>query len=253
MKLHERLGLEHFEVDSHLTMLSIAEAERPTTSFDSAWTKLNFAALHGLLALDYYMLDIIPKARTHAYDCLTTAREFLLGEWRNRVETPDGTIEPSWWKEKFPWMGVYQFSLLWGTVLGEWEELAELSSFPTPTACLSMGSKAQDRDWFVAIATVLRGESAEECIPAINRLSAGPRRYGKITADVLRDLLEGDRILLQKNFVELLRQYRKGEFPKDPITKKVCIEASVLKHVAAKRGIEVTVPTEYRDYFVRFE
>lgn len=251
MKLFERLGMKNFDGESsHIAMLRRAEGESPTTEFEAAWNKLNRSELRGLVALDYYLLDDPQNATLHGRACLKEADEFLFGGWRNEFKTPQGKIDPRWWKEKFTWMAVFEHCLLWGSALTEWDFVKHVSEFPEETACLSMGTKPQDRDALVAIAAILRGDSHDKCARHINRLSAGPKKGGKLLAATLKALLGMDSVAFGPSVTAYLQQYKKAEFPKDKLTKKVSIEGTVMVNWARNRGMKVETPHEFDDHVV---
>jgi hypothetical protein len=117
-KLYERLGIQNFAgATTHLGMLESAQRESPKSEFEAAWNKLNRADIRGLLALDYYLMEDQQNAVLHARACLEAADEFLFGKWRKEFKTPEGRIDPRWWKERFTWMEIYEHCLLWGAAL----------------------------------------------------------------------------------------------------------------------------------------
>jgi hypothetical protein len=254
MKLFERLGIKNFDGETtHLKMLNRAESESPKTDFEAAWNKLNRSELHGLVALDYYLLDDPRNTAKYARACLKQADEFLFGNWRNEFKTPDGRIEPRWWKERFTWMEVFGHCLLWGSALADWDFLKRVSAFPEENACLSMGTKPQDRDSFVAIATMLKGCPSEKCVHNINRLSAGPKKGGKLLSVALLALLNADAAAFGESLTAYLQQYKKGEFPKEELTSRISIEGTLLMRWGRHLGIKVEVPNQFQDHIVELK
>ena len=254
MKLYERLKIQNFAgAGTHLGMLQTAERESTKTEFEAAWNRLNRADLRGLLALDYYLLNDGQNAALHGRKCLCEADEFLFGRWRSDFKTPGGAVDPRWWKERFTWMEVYEHCLLWGAALADWSFLKRVSQFPEEAACLSMGTKPQDRDALVAIAAILRGDSHDECASHINRLLAGPKKGGKLLAAALKALLDMDSDAFEPSVAAYLQQYKKAEFPKDKLTKKVSIEGTLIVNWARYRGLDMEMPAEFEDHIVKLK
>src|SRR5690606_30590997 len=82
-----------------------------------------------LLATTCYLRDQIDRCRTAASRCLEACRQQFFGEWRSRVPERDAVgdlinLRTGQWE--FSFEGV----LVWGSVLHEWDRLAELSRYP---------------------------------------------------------------------------------------------------------------------------
>src|SRR5687768_2554062 len=78
----------------------------------------------------YYLLENHAKAREYAERTLASARNYFFGDWRTRVKTDRGNIDPQWWHERESWLHYFRGALCWGTVLGTWEEVCDLSRYP---------------------------------------------------------------------------------------------------------------------------
>ena len=149
------------------------------------------------------------------------------------------------------WMQLFEAAVLWGSVLGRWDFLKRVGSFPESDSCISDGYRAVDRDLYVAWAAFLRGAPAAEIDPLLEKVQSGRSRPAKLVLAMLRAGLTRDGGALQKALVEWLKYYRKEEFPKEKVTKKITIEGTFFVHWAEKEGIPVTVPPEFVDHIVR--
>jgi hypothetical protein len=148
-------------------------------------------------------------------------------------------------------MEVYEHCLLWGASLKEWAVLKRVSEFPSDTACLSMGTKPQDRDALVAIAAILRGDSEKECAAHINRLSSGPKKGGKLLAEVLQALVAKDSVQFGQKLVAYLKQYKSAEFPKDKLTNKISVEGTLAASLARELNMEFGIPDSFEPHIVK--
>ncbi len=68
---------------------------------------------------------------------------------------------------------------------------------------------------------------------------------------LLRTGLARDAAAFQRALVQWLKYYRKEEFPKVKVTKKITIKGTFFIHWAEKEGIPLTVPPEFADHIVR--
>jgi hypothetical protein len=253
MKLYERLGIEKFVDRQHLAMLSSVQQESPKTGFEIAWNRFSRADLQGLVALDCYFMDEWENARRHAQACLKESDEFLFGTWRSEVNTPDGVINPLWWKKYFRWVGVFEHCLLWGAVLDDWDFLKRASLYPDETAFSKSGATLQDSDLLICVALLLRGESRDKCQSYLDRMSVSPNLRAKILSQALSAILEADANRLADNLAAYLRRYKAEEFPKENIMKKVSVEGTLLMHWAIHCGIQLDVPSGFEDCIVPFK
>lgn len=254
MKLYERLNLRPQFWDHAQKLKSLATYTTPrtnATSFDLAWDRFHLPECRHLLALACYYSDEQALVQEHASQCISEMEEFFLGDWRNTFQTPEKTVDAGWWKRSFIWMQLFEAAVLWGSVLGRWDFLQRVGHFPEPDSCISDGYRAVDRDLYVAWAAFLRGASAAEIEPLLEQVQSGRSRPAKRVLAMLRAALARDGGALQKALVEWLKHYRKEEFPKEKVTKKITIEGTYFVHWAEKEGMAIPVPPEFADHIVR--
>jgi hypothetical protein len=254
--LKERLNLldEWSDVPKWLESVKIAQLLHPNASdYDKAWGKFNIADTRALLALVCYFAEDHQSAKLYGKQCLEDCNEFFFGSWRSQFITPDKTIDAARWKRRFIWMQILEATLLWGSVLGEWEFLKKVGTFPEPDSCISDGYRQQDRDLYVAFGAFLRDASQMELETLLERAATGSRKSCKLLVAVIRACVARDTVLIQKSLVEFLKYYKKNEFPKEQITKKISIEGTFFVNWAEKEKLAITVPTEFLDLIVRLK
>lgn len=253
VKLHERLGIgvDFVGLEMGLQMLQHAERTQKTDGYEIAWNKFERVHSQELVALKYYLLDDHQAVERHARTCIKEAEEFFLGSWRSEFKTPEGRQDARWWKEKFIWMEIFKACLLWGSVLEEWDVLKRISSFPDENACISDGSKPQERDALVAIASVLRGDAHDKSSRYLDRAATGTKKGCKLLADTLHKLIAVDANGFEKALAAYLQNYKKTDFPKENITKKISIEGTCLVHWGRHQGLKMQVPSQLEDYIVK--
>ncbi len=254
MKLHEKLNLRPkiWDYQQKLKGLDVYRTPRANaTGFDLAWDCFHLADCRHLLSLACYYSDEHGLVKEHVDQCIPELAEFFFGDWRNTFQTPEKTIDPSWWKRNFIWMQLFEAAVLWGSVLGRWDFLKRVGYFPEPGSCISDGYRAVDRDLYVAWAALMRGASAEEIEPLLEQVQSGRSRPAKLVLAMIRAGLSKDGGAFQKALVKWLEYYRKEEFPKEKVTKKITIEGTFFVHWGEKEGLPVTVPPEFADHIVR--
>jgi hypothetical protein len=219
--------------------------------YDRAWGKFSQADSEHLAALACYYANENERARLHGRRCLEASREFLFGDWRTHFQAQDTGVDAAWWKRRFVWMQVFEGALLWASVLGKWDYLTALGSFPEADSCISDGYTAEDRDWYVALGAFLRKSPPPELETLLIKAEGGKLKRSKLLGAVTRACLARDGSDLQTTLVEFLRHYRRREFPRQNITKKITLEGTLFTHWAEKEKLEVTVPSDYADHIVR--
>jgi hypothetical protein len=254
MTLHERLGLKTSMWDPTHKIEAVELAKQVPSNasdYDRAWTKFGVPADRNRLTLAYYYCDNHELVKEHAAQCITELEEFFFGEWRNTFETPEMTLDARWWKRRFVWMQLFEAAVLWGSVLGRWHFLKRVSTFPEPDSCISDTYRAVDRDLYVAWAAFLRDSTPAEIDPLLRQVQSGQSRSAKLVLTLLQAGLVRDVGAFQKALNEWLKYYRKEQFPREKITKKITIEGTFFVHWAEKERISVVVPPEFVDHIVR--
>ena len=239
---------------SKLESVEIAKRVNPNaTPYARAWKKFELPDCRHHLALACYYSDEYGLVKEHANQCILELEEFFFGDWRHTFQTPDKAVDPNWWKRRFIWMQAFEAATLWGSVLGKWDFLKRIGRFPEPDSCVSDGYRAADRDFYVAWGTFLHGASSSEMEPLLERLRSGKSRSCRLVVALLRAGLAHDAAALQTALEAWLKYYRKEEFPKEKVAKKITIEGTFFVRWAEKERLVVNVPPEVRDHIVRLQ
>jgi hypothetical protein len=254
--LKERLNLlaEWSDIAGWLENMRSAQRLRSNADdYEKAWIKFQTASTRSLLTLVCYFAEDHQSAKLYGKQCLEDCNEFFFGTWRSQFTTSDKTIDATWWKRRFIWMQIFEAALLWGSVLGQWEFLKKVGTFPEPDSCISDGYRPQDRDLYVALGAFLREAPSAELETLLERASTASKKSCKLLVPVIRACLARDTALLQKALIEYLKYYKKNEFPKENITKKISIEGTFFVHWAEKEKLAINVPPEFADHIVRLK
>jgi hypothetical protein len=254
MHLRERLNLREkrwFDINCWSESLQIASTRGPgADDFDRAWSKYSVAHTASLMGLVAYFGEQPTLAPQYGKQSLDATTEFFFGSWRETFVTEDGHPDPKFWKREFQWMDAFEGALFWGSVLGDWELLEKVGAFPEPDSNISTGFKPQDRDLYLALGAFLFHAPEEVTESKLQKAAAGPKKSCKLVVEIIRACVVRDPKSLQKAYDDFLKYYKKSEFPKEDITKKISIEGTLFFHWARKEGLELRVSPEYSDHIV---
>ena len=259
MKRYERLGwksVDEIDVEGSMECLEIALEEDDSKEIEEiAWNKSDLVSNRTLVAIQYFALEDDSSMKIHAVEAVRAADEYFFGSWRSKVyKSEDGErVDAACLRQHYDWIRDYEAALLWASVLGDWKFLKKLGTYPTPDCQADNDYGNQGRDWFVALGAFLRQAPEAELEGLMERASAGPKRLYKLAVTVMRAGIVRDAIAFQDGLIELLKYYKKSEFPRDDITKRISFEGTLFVHWAEKEKIPLLVPPEFQDHIVRLK
>jgi hypothetical protein len=258
MKRYQRWGwksVNEVGVDGSIECLQIALEDAPKSIEEIAWNKSDRVWNHSLVAIKYFALEDDSSLKTHAVETIRAADEYFFGSWRSKVyKSEDGErVDAACLRQHYDWMEAFGDALLWASVLGEWEFLKKLGTYPKPDCQADNDYGKQGRDLYVALGAFLRDAPKSELEVLLERASAGPKSLCKLVVAMIRACFARDAETFQKGLIELLKYYKKNEFPKDSVTKKISLEGTFFVHWAEKEKIPLTVPPEFEDHVVRLK
>lgn len=256
LKRYERLGWtdeEKVGVATSLELLEITLASKPATHYEAAWKKFSTVCDHSTVAILFFALGDEPTSKMHGTEVITACEEFFFGAWRSEFLTPEKRVDPPWWKRRFIWMQVFEAALLWGSVLGRWDCLRKVGTFPEPDNCISDGYKSQDRDLYVALGALLRDAPPAELNALLEKAATGSRKPAKLSVAIIKAWLLRDSALYQRVLIDFLKNYKINDFPTQEITNKISILGTFFVHWARKEKLTIVVPSEFDDHIVNFQ
>ena len=259
MKRYQRLGWQSpddIDVDSSLEGLQITlEDDAPESIDEIAWNKSDRVGDRSLVAILYFALEDYSCLKVHAAEAIRAADDFFFGSWRSKIYKSDEgkRVDAACLRREFDWMEAFEAAVLWASVLGEWGFLKKLGMFPQPDSQADNNYGKQGRDLYVALGAFLHEAPHAELERLLEGASAGPKRLYKLAVAVMRAGIVRDAIAFQDGLIELLKYYKKSEFPRDDITKKVSSEGTFFVHWAEKEKFPLMVPPEFEDHIVRLD
>ena len=150
-------------------------------------------------------------------------------------------------------MNCFEAAVLCSSVLGDWKFLKKLGTYPKPDCHIDSDYDKQGRDWYVALSAFLREAPEAEMEKLLERASAGPKRLYKLGIAVMRAGIVRDAVAFQKGLIELLTYYKKSEFPKHLVSKRISSEGTFFVHWGEKEKVPLMVPPEFQDHIVRLK
>jgi hypothetical protein len=259
MKRYERFGWKSADevgVEGSMECLEISLEEKDSKAIEEfAWNKSDLVSNRTLVAIKYFALEDDSSMKIHAVEAVRAADEYFFGSWRSKVYKSDEgeRVDAACLRQHYDWIGDYEAALLWASVLGDWKFLKKLGTYPTPDCQADNDYGKQGRDFYVAVGAFLREAPEAELERLLERASAGPKRLYKLAVTVMRAGIVRDAVAFQDGLIELLKYYKKSEFPKKLVTKYVSVEGTFFVHWAEKEKIPLTVPPEFQDHIVRLK
>ena len=128
--------------------------------------------------------------------------------------------------------------------------MKKAGDYPEPDS-FSGSYKDQERDLYVALGAFLREAPGPELDSLLEKAGAGSKKTCKSLVQMIRACVRRDALELEKNLLDYFKHYKKSEFPKEYIAKKISIEGTFFVHWAEKEKLPLTIPPEFIDHIVR--
>src|SRR5258706_8759115 len=97
--LYKRFGISEAGIDPARQERMARETEetiREGSDDLATWASVLVSA-NICVATRYYLCDNHSKAKDYAEHSLTSAEQYFFGDWRTKVKTDEGNINPAWW------------------------------------------------------------------------------------------------------------------------------------------------------------
>ena len=206
---------------------------------------------HTVAALDYYLLGMLAETRKVAVQIPAITLDWLFGSWRTEFVSESGEKGHEALRASMSWMGGFEGSLLWGATLGEWEFLEKIAEYPSEDADIGYeGFDETDRLVFLAISSLLLNDQ-NRLSRYLNDLNENGGERSKHVAAVLDGMSQRDVARLNDALGKYLQYFKKREFPKRNIFRKVSVLGTFVYHYGHHLGLAVHVEPEFMDHIVR--
>jgi hypothetical protein len=198
----------------------------------------------------YYFTEEKENIDKYARPMLDYAIEYFFGEWRKSTPV-DGNIGEELLKRSELWIRYFRESILWATVLGEWEKAREIAKYPDELSMEADFESKEKKAWYIVLAVYLREGGLQNARRYIRIIETGRKKREKLLLNVLRAIEKKDPEQFAKEFNKYLKYYKAYEFPKDLIPEKLAIDGTILFNLAREQGMEVEFPQQYIDHYIK--
>jgi hypothetical protein len=253
MPLYEKFNLdarlfadEELEWQKRAISQALSHTEEPTLLWGRKWSAVSDS---DLMCFQYYLTDRRHEIPQYARPMLDYAIEYFFGDWRSVVPTDDGKLDAAWWKQG-AWVGQFRASILWGTCLGEWKMVREISMYPTEECMLNNLEPRETKAWYMILAIFLREMSLDNADKYISLVEGGKQKRAKILLSVLRTIVSRDSEAFAREFAAYMKYYKAREYSIPQITEKLAIDGTILFNVARHLGMNVEWPDKYMDHYI---
>lgn len=254
MKRSERLGLlpENVGIEDRLKFVTMADS---WTDYSRRWlvdTHLyEQASSRAVAAVCFFLEDDLARATSFGTEALLRANIYFFGDWRHTYKAEEVEKNREYWRRHAPWMSLFEECLFLAATLGHWDQLQALAQYPNQECGVDIDSKPEERFLLLAIAEYLRsnefaGDVNNYLEPAISGKATRPA----LLAQLFRAIAARSIGASQECLVAYLKHYKRTEFPRRDITKKLCLMGSFFVALARRNQMTLEIPEAYADYLV---
>lgn len=253
MKLYERLGVDGRVLNEEATVKFLERWDNPIVNIKNTHTvkalrvsEPNFAAYF------YCVIENNAEAKKFANMTVESAIDLFFGEWRQKVPTRDGSIDPEYWKLNSSWDNEFRETVLWASCLGDWGKAIKVAQYPTSECCNKYAIKNPEMNYPLILAAYIRGDSLESVQSSIEIVEKGVKKKEKLLLAVLMSIVKKDKEMFDKAFLEYMKYFKKKDAKSQLWTERLATEGTILFNLARYKGLEVDFPEKYRDHFICF-
>jgi hypothetical protein len=150
-------------------------------------------------------------------------------------------------RQELPWMNNYRVGLLIAAAFSDWQSFDRLQEWPGPDLPFDEGTDdrtPEDCAFHIWLAMTLRGQGAA-AKSQHQRIQDGARRRPRMLLAIAETLLAQDAAAVSRELTAYLKYYRKNELRLNRVDFAVACDATILWHVARRRGLgAITLPEE---------
>ncbi len=248
---------EKFQVDVRADvakmLLDSVKPPADPTPFNTALYLSSKVSSHSVAALDYYLLGMNREAKNVATHLLKFGPGAFLGDWRASFVSDSGKGSGhEALRRCVGMMGEFQGCILWGAVLGEWEFLRKIAEYPAEDDAIGSGLDEVDLHLFLAISSMFLEKQAD-LKKHLQRLMTEGGERGKLMASVIQSLSQRDETKTNEALHKYFAYFKRSEFPKRNIFKKVSVLATFAWHYGKYVGLKPVIDPKFIDHIVRLE
>jgi hypothetical protein len=251
--LYKRFGISDRGIDPAIQEEIARDAEQSVAAgSDDFWLDLgSLVSMNIGIATRYYLLDNHQKTRQYAERTLESAEQCFFGDWRNKVTTDEGNINPEWWHGRESWLTAFRGAACWGTVLGRWDQVRKLSAYPDERRKVeTLDATPALRRLVIDTARYLRGEKVQGVAKACAKLEGANWRGIDSLAAALDAVIDKDERRAQSSLNEFFLKHHKRKKSKD-VTDTVSLDGTSMVNIAKRARLNIKMAPEHEHYYVQ--
>jgi len=256
MTLGEKLGILPQFMDAVRIERGVAICDQPmpnAADCDLALNKSSKAINRYIGALGHYYAGRLDAASNLSREGLERADDYFTGDWLSKFTSTskrfDGT--PRFWLTNTGWMTVFERTLLWGSVHGNWKLLTKVCEHITGDLGNGFDHNVQERDTYAALAAYVGNKAKSDQDALIAVASTGRKKTCKLCLEMLEAARAMDGHQLNAALVSFLKAFKKLSAKTDDLTRRVSFEATFFFHWAHHQKLQVSIGEPLSDHIVR--
>lgn len=203
------------------------------------------------VAIRHYLCDDHAQARHWAERAVASAEQYFFGDWRTRVRTDEGRVDPEWWHGRESWLHDFRGALCWATVLGRWDDVRRLATYPDDRrAEEDLDAKPALRRLVIDTARYLRGEKVRGAAEACAKLDGADWRGTDALAAALDAIIAKHEARAQASLGEFFLRRHKRKNSKD-VTDTISLDGTTMLNLARREGLSIELPAKVQHYYIR--
>jgi len=257
MPLYEKFGLspqsfteDNFEHDQKM-LLTYLNKKPPHVDLISDY-KAGLVFDSSVLCFNYYLIDAKDRIEHYARPMFDYVLDYFFGDWRKSTPV-DGKIGEYYVKRCELWIRYFRESILWASVLSEWEKVKEISKYPDELCMEADFEPKEKKAWYIVLAIYLREGSLDNAGKFIDLIENGKKKREKLLLNVLRSIMARDAIEFAEVFKAYMKHYKSHEFTQRSVPEKLAIDGTILYNLAKHEDMDVTFPEKYIDHYIHLD
>lgn len=179
---------------------------------------------------------------------------YVVGDWQKKQKTPDGKIDPDYWRTKINWSDLIQVGLMWSAVLRSPASIRSILQKLDPSSRYSFNGGGLENRYYFALRDLFDDTVSPEMIVAKLETVASPvphklaKKWSAIAGTVKSILLQ-DRAAVSKYFEAFMAYWLKHELVRNAW--KLSPEGTFLFHFAAMEGIDIPLQEKLEKHIIQ--
>lgn len=149
------------------------------------------------------------------------------------------------------WESEYLHSSVWASVIGRWEVVDRLATYPHDDIRVDIDQSKENRAWLLLLAKAIRDGGLYGGEAHLEAIRTGRRKREKLLLAVLLEILAGSREATEKNFLAYFKHYSRSENKGTDLFTTSMYDGTLLYKLAHRRRLKLSFPPEFMERVIR--